>query len=173
MDDVEHAEPARPLGPAGSALWAAALDAGGEPGEELLQLCEQVDERVGLRIRVLRDGDPDDRRALRDLEGKVAHSLRRVGLDRSQAHVQRALDADLEDLPPEQVVGRATLVAASRAIALGLDSSTAAGDHHASVFLVRELRALHGVLTGGAVGPDPFEEFLVRMSSPVGDTPQP
>lgn len=169
----EHPDPHRPLGPAGTALWAAALEDGAAATEDLLLVCEQLDERVALRIRVLRDGDPEDRRALRDLESKVAHALRRVGLDRSQAVIRAALDDDLGRLPAEQLTGRAALVAASRAIAFGLDSSTAAGDHHASVFLVRELRTLHGVLTGGAAGPDPFDEFLERMSSPVGNSPQP
>jgi len=161
--------PARPLGQGGLALWDAALANGAPAGEELLFLCEQVDERMALRMRVLRDADPDDRKALRQLEQRVAHALRRLALDPASARVRAALDLDLGRI--EDRTGREALIAAAQAIALGLDSSTAEGDHHAAVFLVRELRSLHAGLLGTVAGPDPFDDFLERMSSPLGDAP--
>jgi hypothetical protein len=50
-------------------------------------VCEQVDERVALRIRVLRDSNRDDRKALRDLDKQVIGSLSLLGFtptDRSR-----------------------------------------------------------------------------------------
>jgi hypothetical protein len=72
-------EPLRPLGPAGRATWDAVAP-NCEPGTlEILQVaCEQLDERAQLRIRVLRDGLPADRRALRSLDRHVSENLQFV-----------------------------------------------------------------------------------------------
>lgn len=76
--------PGRPLGTAGLALWERAWRTSG-PAEvdvdALLLLCEQMDERVALRIRVLRDNDRWDRIALRALDGQVTSGLATFRLD--------------------------------------------------------------------------------------------
>lgn len=76
--------PARPLGTAGLALWerawrtprATELDV-----EALLVLCEQMDERVGLRVRVLRDGDWRERNGLRGLDNQIVAGLAALRLE--------------------------------------------------------------------------------------------
>lgn len=67
----------RPLGPAGLGLWERAWRESSTPpdADSLLQLCEQTDERVALRVRVLRDGDWHDRGALRALDAQVSAGL--------------------------------------------------------------------------------------------------
>lgn len=70
-------EPLRPLGQAGTDLWVSSYpDHLSRAAREILQvLCEQVDERVALRISVLRSGLPTDRRALRHLDAQIADGL--------------------------------------------------------------------------------------------------
>lgn len=71
-------DPPRPLGTAGEGLWRTVWRSG---GTELLDpsvlavLCEQMDERVALRLAVLRDGHPEDRSALRQLDKQMANTL--------------------------------------------------------------------------------------------------
>lgn len=81
-------EPPRPLGQAGRATWERAwIESYVKPdADALLQLCEQQDERVGLRVRVLRDNDWHDRQALRTLDEQVSKGVRRLGLDEANAH---------------------------------------------------------------------------------------
>jgi hypothetical protein len=69
--------PARPLGGPGRELWDRAWSAATSPpdADRLLQLCEQVDERQGLRVRVLKDGDWRDRNGLRQLDAQVTAGL--------------------------------------------------------------------------------------------------
>jgi hypothetical protein len=82
-DERPVPEPSRPLGKQGQALWSrawksassAALDA-----EALLVVCEQTDERVALRLRVLRDKDWRSRSALRVLDQQVSAGLAALGL---------------------------------------------------------------------------------------------
>jgi hypothetical protein len=66
------------------ALWDRAWRTSG-PGEvdvdAVLQVCEQMDERVALRVRVLRDGDWRDRSGLRVLDDQVSKGLRALKLD--------------------------------------------------------------------------------------------
>jgi hypothetical protein len=77
-------EPPRPLGPAGRRLWDRVWAAGRawvSPGSDLdlvLMLCETMDERVALRLRMLRAGDAADWRhcvALRALDEQVTTML--------------------------------------------------------------------------------------------------
>ena len=77
-------DPPRPLGPAGRALWDQVWSAGRSwvsPGSDLdlvLLLCETMDERVALRVRMLRAGDAADWRdriALRQLDQQVTSLL--------------------------------------------------------------------------------------------------
>jgi hypothetical protein len=69
--------PARPLGGPGLDLWERAWSTAtiAPDADFLLVLCEQVDERQGLRVTVLRDGDWRDRAALRRLDEQVADGL--------------------------------------------------------------------------------------------------
>lgn len=76
-------DPPRPLGAMGAALWERAWrSAGCAPvdAEALLVLCEQMDERVSLRITVLRDKTWRDRTALRAIDAQIAAGLAALGL---------------------------------------------------------------------------------------------
>jgi hypothetical protein len=86
-------DPARPLGQAGRELWERVWTAGANwlaervDAEQVLILCEQVDERQQLRVRVLRDNDWRDRAALRALDAQVMSGLSVLGfnpVDRSR-----------------------------------------------------------------------------------------
>lgn len=90
---VEVPEPPRPLGSAGQELWERSWRSARHwvsPDtdlELLLMCCEQVDERVALRVRVLRDGRNEDRKALRDIDRQVVANLSLLGFtptDRSR-----------------------------------------------------------------------------------------
>lgn len=74
-------EPARPLGKAGSEFWNEAWGKGpwltSVDVELLLMVCEQMDERVALRIRVLQGKEP--RKELRELDKLVAQGLQMLG----------------------------------------------------------------------------------------------
>lgn len=78
-------EPARPLGQEGERLWARVWRAGATwispdtDAEQVLLICEATDERVGLRLRVIRDGDWRERVALRQLEAQIASHLGALG----------------------------------------------------------------------------------------------
>lgn len=67
-------EPARPLGAEGRRLWAQWADRVDDT-ELLLTTCETADERMGLRVRVFRDGKPADHAALRELDRFLATRL--------------------------------------------------------------------------------------------------
>ena len=73
-------DPPRRLATAGTALWVRSWELSSlEPDiEALLQLCEQTDERLALRVRVITDGDRHDRSALRDLDKQIADGLHRL-----------------------------------------------------------------------------------------------
>jgi hypothetical protein len=79
-------EPLRPLGTPGRALWdrvwsAAAPWVSPVTDIELLQvLCEQVDERAALRVKVLSEGNWRDRSQLRALDQQVVTALSLLGL---------------------------------------------------------------------------------------------
>jgi hypothetical protein len=82
---VEIPDPPRPLGPGGTQLWTRAWLAARSwlspqtDVETLLMVCEPVDERIALRITVLRDGVAEDRKALRDLDKQVLNGLSILG----------------------------------------------------------------------------------------------
>ena len=81
--------PKRYLATQGQAVWDAfADDLEASPAlAELLQvLCEGVDERVGLRPIVLRDGEWRDRVALRSLDAQVIACLTAIHDRRADAH---------------------------------------------------------------------------------------
>lgn len=78
--------PLRPLGASGQALWERVWASGAQwispaTDVELLQLlCEQIDERAGLRVTVLREGGWRERKALRVLDHQVVTALSLLGL---------------------------------------------------------------------------------------------
>jgi hypothetical protein len=81
-------EPSRLLGHMGSALWARVWhSASGLPvdAEALLVVCEQMDERVALRVTVLRDKDWRNRTALRAVDQQIAVGLSSLGLSSARS----------------------------------------------------------------------------------------
>lgn len=107
VGQVAVPEPVRPLGQAGGAFWQRVWAVGfawisPQTDIELLQMvCEQIDERQALRVRVLRDGDWRDRTALRALDAQVLDCLSLLGftpVDRArlgfvEVKIQNELDA--------------------------------------------------------------------------------
>lgn len=76
--------PPRPLGKAGRELWARAWRYGfrwlAETDVEfLLMVCEQIDERAQLRVRVLANNDWRERAGLRALDSAIADGLTSLG----------------------------------------------------------------------------------------------
>lgn len=101
-------EPHRPLQKPGLELWeriwglANTWLSPSTDGELLLMTCELLDERWNLRIQVLRDNRPEERKALRELDRQLVNNLSLLGfspVDRSRlgvAEVKRA--SKLEEL---------------------------------------------------------------------------
>lgn len=88
LDGPPAPEPSRPLGRVGADLWVKAwAQAGGAPvdAEALLVLCEQMDERVALRVKVLREKGWRERAALRVLDQQVAAGLSSLGLSSARS----------------------------------------------------------------------------------------
>ena len=78
--------PLHPLGVAGLALWRRVWAANDGTllniDSHIIQmLCESVDERVALRLRVFTEGDWHDRVALRTLDGEIEKMLTMLGLN--------------------------------------------------------------------------------------------
>lgn len=91
-DAPEAPEPPRPLGTQGRKLWDRThRAAGGAPVDEeaLLMLCEQTDERVTLRLKVIRDKDWRQRSALRSLDAQIAAGLAALGLQSARGVPER------------------------------------------------------------------------------------
>lgn len=84
---VDPPEPPRTLGAEGRRSWDRlwSLQRGwierDTDLEHALLMCESVDERVALRIRVLRSNDWRDRVALRALDAQIAGLLGGLGLN--------------------------------------------------------------------------------------------
>lgn len=101
-------EPHRPLQTPGLELWdriwglATTWLSPSTDAELLLMTCELLDERWNLRIKVLRDNRPEERKALRDLDRQLVSNLSLLGFsptDRSRlgvAEVKR--QSKLEEL---------------------------------------------------------------------------
>ena len=101
-------KPPRPLGTEGRKAWgriwnlrASWIDPASDL-EHVLVLCESIDERVALRVKVLRD--PDDwrtRNQLRNLDGQVAAMIAALGLnplERKALQVERPAEGKLAQL---------------------------------------------------------------------------
>lgn len=101
-------EPHRPLNKPGLELWESIWGMAqnwlspATDKEILLMTCELLDERWNLRIKVLRDNRPEERKALRELDRQLVANLSLLGFsptDRSRlgiAEVKR--QSKLEDL---------------------------------------------------------------------------
>lgn len=82
--DATPPTPARPLMAAGTQLWDRAWRYGHRwlaetDVELLLMVCEQMDERTALRIRVIRNNDWRERAGLRALDNAIADGLAALG----------------------------------------------------------------------------------------------
>lgn len=105
-------DPPRPLGTAGLALWGRAWQTARRwlspetDLELLLIVCEQLDERIALRIQVLRESKPEDRKALRDIDKQVVSGLSLLGFtptDRGRLGLAEVKAASkLEDIRDRQ-----------------------------------------------------------------------
>lgn len=86
---TEIPEPSRPLGKYGLELWERVWNMGStwvsptSDLELLLMTCEMIDERWNLRVTVLKDGDPKQRRQLRYLESAIVGNLSLLGFSPS------------------------------------------------------------------------------------------
>jgi hypothetical protein len=76
MSTTSPPEPFRPLGQSGLATWRDLAPVCSIDVLHLLQIvCEQIDERNSLRVSVLQQADPSDRRALRSLDRQIVEGL--------------------------------------------------------------------------------------------------
>jgi hypothetical protein len=89
-------DPHRPLLTYGGELWQDIWSSGISwispvtDKELLLMTCEMVDERWNLRIRVMTNNDPTERRGLRSLDAQIERNLSLLGFtpaDRSRLGV--------------------------------------------------------------------------------------
>jgi len=105
-------DPPRPLGPEGRKMWERVWQSGrqwvsgGSDLDLVLLLCESMDERVALRVTVLRGSDWRDRVALRALDGQIATLLGQLAftpVERSRLGVAEVRNATaLEKLVQER-----------------------------------------------------------------------
>ena len=112
--------PHRPLGPAGQQFWERVWAVGftwisPQMDIELLQLvAEQIDERVALRMRVLKQGDWRDRAALRSLDSQVLDCLSLLGftpVDRARlGFVEVKIKNELEEFRKRKADNRSNVV---------------------------------------------------------------
>ena len=112
--------PHRPLGPAGQQFWERVWAVGftwisPQMDIELLQLvAEQIDERVALRMRVLKQGDWRDRAALRSLDAQVLDCLSLLGftpVDRARlGFVEVKIKNELEEFRKRKADNRSNVV---------------------------------------------------------------
>lgn len=84
-------DPLRPLGPYGTRMWEQVWQAGAgwlkqQMDTELVQmLCEAIDERTRLRVRLQTNPDAwRDRRALRELDRQIITLLGQIGFTPSE-----------------------------------------------------------------------------------------
>lgn len=107
--------PPRALGKSGSELWHRIWSFGMSwvsPISDidlLMMVCEMIDERSALRLQVLRDKRPEDRRALRTLDSQTMQGLSLLGFtptDRSRLGIAEIRkQSKLEELRAAQQKG--------------------------------------------------------------------
>ena len=82
-------QPTRPLLKYGKELWDKVWDTGinwispNTDTELLLMTCEMIDERWNLRVQVMTNNDPKDRRGLRELDKAIVSNLSLLGFSPS------------------------------------------------------------------------------------------
>lgn len=87
---ADYPDPPRPLGTEGTRLWQRVWDLRSTwisrdiDLDHVALLCESMDERVALRVRVLRDGAWRDRVALRALDMQINALMTQLGLNPSE-----------------------------------------------------------------------------------------
>ena len=111
--------PHRPLGPAAQQFWERVWSVGftwisPQMDIELLQMvAEQIDERVALRMRVLKQGDWRDRAALRSLDAQVLDCLSLLGftpVDRARlGFVEVKIKNELEEFRKRKADNRSNM----------------------------------------------------------------
>jgi hypothetical protein len=111
--------PHRPLGPAGQQFWERVWSVGftwisPQMDIELLQVvAEQIDERVALRMRVLKQNDWRDRAALRSLDAQVLDCLSLLGftpVDRARlGFVEVKIKNELEEFRKRKADNRSNM----------------------------------------------------------------
>ena len=111
--------PHRPLGPAAQQFWERVWSVGftwisPQMDIELLQLvAEQIDERVALRMRVLKQNDWRDRAALRSLDAQVLDCLSLLGftpVDRARlGFVEVKIKNELEEFRKRKADNRSNM----------------------------------------------------------------
>jgi len=109
---VTTPEPPRPLGKFGLELWERIWSMGMSwvsPISDidlLMMVCEMVDERQALRVQVIRDNRPEERRALRSLDAQLMQGLSLLGFtttDRSRLGIAEIKKrSKLEELRAKQ-----------------------------------------------------------------------
>lgn len=98
-------EPPRPLGSAGSAYWnQSAPQLLIEYHHRLLIVCEQMDERMALRISVLRSSNDEQRRSLRQLDAQIV-----LGMQDIMKMISASRAAQINALNTDSANRRATL----------------------------------------------------------------
>ena len=120
VGQVNVPAPVRPLGANGLAFWERVWAVGftwisPQMDIELLQLvAEQIDERVALRMRVLKQGDWRDRAALRSLDAQVLDCLSLLGftpVDRARlGFVEVKIKNELEEFRKRKADNRSNVV---------------------------------------------------------------
>jgi hypothetical protein len=111
--------PHRPLGPAAQQFWERVWSVGftwisPQMDVELLQMvAEQIDERVALRMRVLKQNDWRDRAALRSLDAQVLDCLSLLGftpVDRARlGFVEVKIKNELEEFRKRKADNRSNM----------------------------------------------------------------
>lgn len=99
-------EPLRPLGTEGRRMWdriwemrSKWIDQGIDI-DHVTMLCESVDERVQLRVKVLREGEWRDRVALRSLDDQIDRMMGTLGMNPAdRARMNVAIEQSTESDP--------------------------------------------------------------------------
>ncbi len=93
-DEHRQIPPPRPLEAAGRTFWDDVNAIGEVRGsvEPLLRLCEQLDERAALRLRVVANAEWRDRVGLRQLDAQIDAALKDLGIRSLLPHRSEPVD---------------------------------------------------------------------------------
>lgn len=168
----QNAEPLRFLAQTGADFWNSVDTSQFNRAElEALQvLCEQIDERVALRLAVLRTGQPADRTALRTLDQQIGEAINRYitstthsGTESNRQALEKTLKT-MKDLGHIENIDSAR-IAALRNLADAVDSDPT------NASLWREYRIAESTFRENtAHDQDDFQDLLAALSAEVRDT---